>query len=133
MKIFIRTTRDDGSSFNNINSQLTNESKKTIFRWIKEEVYGGRYPSDAGYDFAQFVWEQVERDGKNTLFYFYDKWSHFSGRTYDTMIRAVREYEYEWETDIETLVLMFAHTLIDSAIETQKQVAKFERVENEEV
>ena len=133
MKIFIKITRDDGSSYAHVNQQLTGESKHEIMHWIKEEVCGGIYPSDAGYDFAEFVWEQVKLDGKNTSFYFYDKWSHFSGRTYDTMIRAVREYEYEWETDIETLVLMFAHTLIDSAIEAQKQVAKFERVENEEV
>jgi len=97
--------------------------------WIKNEVCGGIYPPDAGYDFAEFVWEQVKLDGKNTSFYFYDKWSHFSGRIYDVMIKAVREYGYEWETDIETLVLMFAHTLIDSAIEAQEQVAEFERVE----
>jgi hypothetical protein len=133
MDTFIRKNREDGSNYALVNPKLDEEVREIVTDWVRDEVHKGICPSDELYDLAAFVWEQVEEEGENTQFDFYSEWSNFSGRMYDAMIEEMLENDYAWDgRSLETLVLMFAHTLIDSAIEAQEQVEKYERVKDEE-
>ena len=133
MRTFIRKTRENGSSYVLVNPELSEEVREIVTEWVRDEVHKGLFPRDNLYDFAAFVWEQVEEEGEDTQFVFYSKWSTFSGRMYNVMIEEVLDFEYGWDgRDLETLVLMYANTLTPSVVRALEEIKELDEDEDED-
>ena len=133
MRTFIRKTREDGSSYALVNPELREEVREIVTEWVRDAVHKGLAPRDELYDFAQFVWEQVEEEGEDTRFEFYSEWSNFSGRMYNVMIEEVLDFAYGWDgRSLETLVLMYADTLTPTVAQALEEIKELDEDEDED-
>ena len=133
MNTFITKTREDGSNYALVNPELPEEVREIVKEWVRDAVHKGLSPRDELYDFAAFVWEQVEEEGEDTRFEFYSEWSNFSGRMYNVMIEEVFEYSYGWDgRNLETLVLMYANTLTHSVVQALEEIKELDEDEDED-
>jgi hypothetical protein len=117
MDTFIQDTREDGSSRTVVNSQLPEEVKEIVTEWVRRTVDNSfLFPCNELYDLAAFVWEGAEEEREGAIFYFYEEWSNFTGRTYNVMIDKVVDAGLKWNGNcLNKLVLMYINTLTPSA------------------
>ena len=117
MDTFIQDTSRAASSRTVVNPKLDEEVREIVTEWVRRTVNNSfLFPCNELYNIARLVWEVVEEEGEGAVFYFYEEWSNFTGRTYNVMIEKVADAGLKWNGNcLNELVLMYINTLTPSA------------------
>jgi hypothetical protein len=117
MDTFIQDTSRAGSSRTVVNPKLDEEVREIVTGWVRRTINNSfLFPCNELYNIAQLVWDGVEEEGEGAVFYVYEDWSNFTGRTYNVMIKKVADAGSKWNGNcLNELVLMYINTLTPSA------------------